>query len=61
MKMGIRTKLLGAFAIVMLMAIAIGAVGIISLGKVNNAAVLVYDEPFTFDRNLTTAQSFLER
>jgi methyl-accepting chemotaxis protein len=59
MKLGIRTKLLSAFAVVMLLAAIVGITGILNLSKVNDLAVLVYDEPFTFDSNLSAASARL--
>lgn len=59
MKLGIRTKLLGAFGIVLLLAASIGAIGIFSLNKVNDLASLVYDGPFTTVSNLAEVRSLL--
>lgn len=59
MKFGIRTKLLGAFGIVMLMAAVIGATAIVNLNKMNELAIKVYDEPFTFDHNLSDVRYYL--
>ncbi len=59
MKLGLRAKLLGAFGIVMLLAAVIGIVGIVNLSRVNEQAVLVYDEPFVFDNNLSSVRADL--
>jgi methyl-accepting chemotaxis protein len=59
MRFGIRAKLLGAFAVVILLAATVGAVGIFSLSKVDQIAEVSYNSPFAFVSKAAEARARL--
>lgn len=60
MKFGIRTKLLGAFGVVMLLAAIVGVVGIVNLNRVNDLALIIYDEPVVQELNLSVVRAAVD-